>query len=131
MTSTDKRRQILLVDDSPLVLDMMRAAFVQAGYEVLTAQDLAQLDVHRATSRPDLVLMDVQMPEAFGDDVAMVLRAARDVEAPIYLLSTLDEAELRRRAAEAEIDGFISKQIGVDAILARVRQILATSGGAA
>jgi DNA-binding NarL/FixJ family response regulator len=68
--------------------------------------------------------MDVQMPEAFGDDVAMVLRAAREIDAPIYLLSTLDEAELKRRATEAEIEGYISKQIGVEAIIARVRQIL-------
>lgn len=128
---TEKRRQILLVDDSPLVLDMMSAALTHAGYDVLTARDLAQLDVHRANSRPDLVLMDVQMPEAFGDDVAMVLRATRDVEAPIYLLSTLDEADLRRRAAEAEIDGFIPKQIGVEAIIARVREIIGPGGEAA
>jgi DNA-binding response OmpR family regulator len=128
---TAKRPQILLVDDSQLVLEMMSAALMHAGYDVITAQDLAQLDKHRANSHPDLVLMDVQMPEAFGDDVAMVLRAARDVEAPIYLLSTLDDAELKRRATEAEIDGFISKQIGVDAIIARVREIIGPAGGAA
>jgi DNA-binding response OmpR family regulator len=121
---TAKRPQILLVDDSPLVLEMMSAALTRAGYDVITAQDLAQLDKHRANSRPDLVLMDVQMPEAFGDDVAMVLRAAREVDAPIYLLSTLDEAELKRRAADAEIDGFISKQIGAEAIVQRVQQII-------
>ena len=119
-----KPKQILLVDDSLLVLDMMRTAPTAAGYEVLTAADLSQLDHHRGTSRPDLVLMDVQMPEAFGDDVAMVLRAARDVEAPIYLLSTLDEADLKRRAADAEIDGYINKQIGVEAIVKRVQQII-------
>jgi DNA-binding response OmpR family regulator len=123
MTSAG-RKQILIVDDSTLVLDMMRAALVAAGYEVLIANDLAQLEEQRLRHRPDLVLMDVQMPEAFGDDVAMVLRAARTVEAPIYLLSTLDEAELRRRAAEAEIDGFISKQLGAAAIVQRVQQII-------
>jgi len=121
-----KRKQILIVDDSALVLDVMRAALDAAGYEVLVANDLAQLEQHRLQHRPDLVLMDVQMPEAFGDDVAMVLRAAREVEAPIYLLSTLDEAELRRRAADAEIDGFISKQIGAEAIVQRVQQIIGT-----
>ena len=117
-------KQILVVDDSVLVLEMMRTSLTAAGYDVLTAENLRQLDQHRVSSRPDLVLMDVQMPEAFGDDVAMVLRAAREIDAPIYLLSTLDEAELKRRATEAEIDGYISKQIGVEAILARVRQIL-------
>lgn len=121
---TARPKQILLVDDSVLVLDMMGAALMAAGFDVLTAENLRQLDKYRVESRPDLVLMDVQMPEAFGDDVAMVLRAAREIDAPIYLLSTLDEAELKRRAAEAEIDGYITKQIGVEAIVARVREIL-------
>jgi two-component system alkaline phosphatase synthesis response regulator PhoP len=123
-----RRKQILIVDDSALVLDMMRAALDAAGYEVLVANDLAQLEQHRLHHRPDLVLMDVQMPEAFGDDVAMVLRAAREVEAPIYLLSTLDEAELKRRAADAEIDGFIPKQMGAEAIVSRVREIIGAAG---
>jgi len=121
---TARPKQILLVDDSVLVLDMVGAALMAAGFDVLTAENLRQLDQHRVKSRPDLVLMDVQMPEAFGDDVAMVLRAAREIDAPIYLLSTLDEAELKRRATEAEIDGYICKQIGVEAIIVRVRQIL-------
>ena len=125
---TARRKQILVVDDSPLVLEMMTAALGDAGYDVLTAADLRELDHHRAHSRPDLVLMDVQMPEAFGDDVAMVLRQAKDVQAPIYLLSTLDEQELRRRAEEAEIDGFICKHIGVEAIIDRVRQIVGADG---
>jgi len=123
-----RRKQILIVDDSVLVLDMMRAALDAAGYDVLIANDLAQLEEHRRFHRPDLVLMDVQMPEAFGDDVAMVLRAAREVDAPIYLLSTLDEAELKRRAADAEIDGFISKQMGAEAIVSRVREIIGVGG---
>jgi two-component system, OmpR family, alkaline phosphatase synthesis response regulator PhoP len=123
-----RRKQILIVDDSTLVLDVMRAALDAAGYDVLVANDLTQLEQHRLNHRPDLVLMDVQMPEAFGDDVAMVLRAAREVDAPIYLLSTLDEAELERRAAEAEIDGFIPKQLGAAAIVTRVQQIIGAGG---
>jgi two-component system, OmpR family, alkaline phosphatase synthesis response regulator PhoP len=123
-----RRKQILIVDDSTLVLDVMRAALDAAGYDVLVANDLTQLEQHRLNHRSDLVLMDVQMPEAFGDDVAMVLRAAREVDAPIYLLSTLDEAELERRAAEAEIDGFIPKQLGAAAIVTRVQQIIGAGG---
>jgi DNA-binding response OmpR family regulator len=126
--SATRRKQILIVDDSTLVLEVMRAALDAAGYDVLMANDLTQLEQHRLNHRPDLVLMDVQMPEAFGDDVAMVLRAAREVDAPIYLLSTLDEAELHRRAADAEIDGFISKRLGADAIVTRVQDIIGREG---
>ncbi len=68
--------------------------------------------------------MDVQMPEAFGDDIAMTLRFAHDVATPIYLLSSLSDHELNERANEAQIDGFISKNIGVERIVEKVRRIL-------
>lgn len=118
------RRRVLLVDDSPLFLEIVKTALEDAGYSVLCADSLSE--VERLTSaRPDLVLMDVQMPEAFGDDVAMVMRGMRGVKVPIYLLSSLDTDELSRRAAEAEVDGFISKNAGIEHLIERVRDILA------
>ncbi len=117
------RHRILMMDDSPLFLEMAREALEGAGFTVLCAQNLEELE-RRTAERPDLVLMDVQMPEAFGDDVAMVMRAVRGVNVPIYLLSSLDEDELAARAGEAEIEGFISKSAGVDALVTRVRSIL-------
>jgi DNA-binding NarL/FixJ family response regulator len=68
--------------------------------------------------------MDVQMPEAFGDDVALTLRHAYGISAPIYLLSSLEEDELAERVKWAGIDGFIPKQLGVEAIVRRVRSIV-------
>src|SRR5690606_18706374 len=120
------RRRILMVDDSPFFLEVAKAALEGAGFTVMCATTLA--DLERLTSaRPDLVLMDVQMPEAFGDDVAMVLRGVRNVNVPIYLLSSLDATELQERAREAEIDGYISKRAGPAHLLERVRSILESS----
>jgi response regulator RpfG family c-di-GMP phosphodiesterase len=73
----------------------------------------------------DLILMDVQMPELYGDDVANALRAERDVRTPMYLFSTLDDSELERRAREAQIEGYISKQRGMDHLVAEVAKIFA------
>jgi DNA-binding NarL/FixJ family response regulator len=73
--------------------------------------------------------MDVQMPEAFGDDVALTLREAYGISAPIYLLSSLDEADLAERVQWARIDGYISKQIGLDSLVNRVRAILPLDEG--
>ncbi len=126
---THKRRpRILLMDDSPLFLDVANHALLAAGYDVYTARTLAELE--RAEDGPavDLVLMDVQMPEIFGDDIAMVMRQVRGVEAPIYLLSSLDEESLAERASEAGIEGYISKHAGVDHLLERVHSILAAGG---
>jgi DNA-binding response OmpR family regulator len=117
-------KRILLMDDSPLFLEVARHVFTAAGYEVACAADLAELDRLRSEKPADLVLMDVQMPEAFGDDIAMTLRFAHDVKTPIYLLSSLDDADLADRAVWAKADGYISKTLGMDGILERVRVIL-------
>ncbi len=117
-------KRILLMDDSEIFLEVTRRALVQAGYEVITANDLESFQAARQQKPADLVLMDVQMPEAFGDDIAMTLRFAHDVDTPIYLLSSLSDQELAERANEAQIDGFISKNIGIERIVEQVRRIL-------
>lgn len=117
-------KRILLMDDSEIFLEVTRAALQAAGYDVICANDLAQLQDARKHGPSDLVLMDVQMPEAFGDDIALTLRHAYGISAPIYLLSSLEEAELAERVEWAKIDGFISKQLGVEAIVSRVRSIV-------
>jgi CheY-like chemotaxis protein len=117
-------KRILLMDDSEIFLAVARRALEQAGYEVVIAHDLESFQQARTQKPADLVLMDVQMPEAFGDDIAMTLRFAHDVDTPIYLLSSLPDHELAERANEAQIDGFISKNIGIDRIIEQVRRIL-------
>jgi DNA-binding response OmpR family regulator len=118
------RKRIVLIDDSPLVLEMMGGALDAAGFDTRVARDLAELERQLASAPPDLVLVDVQMPEAFGDDVAMVLRAVRGLSVPIYLLSSLEEEDLARRVAGISIEGFIPKSIGPARIVERVRAIL-------
>jgi DNA-binding response OmpR family regulator len=123
MASTERKR-ILIVDDSPLMLDMAKEALELAGFTVFIAQNFKELAKFQDDRNLDLILMDVQMPELFGDDVAMVLREVRGVKAPIYLLSSLDANELSERASEAEIDGYICKRDGIDALVERVVEIL-------
>jgi CheY-like chemotaxis protein len=117
-------KRILLMDDSPVFLDVMGAALREAGFDVTIASDLEQLQRARVYGAADLVLMDVQMPDAHGDDLAMVMRHTYGITAPIYLLSSLDDDELAERAAWAKVDGFISKDKGLPAMLDEVRRIL-------
>ena len=117
-------KRILLMDDSTLAIDVAKEALELAGYQVTSALDLAELERLLKGPNPDLVLVDVQMPEAFGDDVAMVLRTVRGCHAPIYLYSMLDEADLAERVRLAEIDGYICKRAGVTGLVDSVRKIL-------
>ncbi len=124
MTSAPSTKRILVFDDSPLVLQLTQSALEREGYAVETALDLGSFEARRAALDPDLILVDVQMPEAFGDDIAGTLRGARGVKVPILLVSNLDDGELARRAAEAEVDGWVSKRAGMRELVRRVKEVL-------
>jgi DNA-binding response OmpR family regulator len=118
------RKRVLLVDDSPIIQAAAVHALTAAGFDVAARSTFDEL-IAQGVAGYDLILMDVQMPELFGDDVAMVLRSERDITSPIYLFSSLSPEELSARAEAAGVDGFISKQAGMDHLVARVREILA------
>jgi CheY-like chemotaxis protein len=119
-----RKKTIVVMDDSEIILETLRALFEAAGYSVSTACNLEELERVRANAKPDLFILDVQMPEAFGDDVARVLKEVRRVRTPILLFSSLEETALRERAEEAEVDGYVSKNSGVGPLLARVASLL-------
>ena len=115
-------RRILVVDDSPIILAAVRHGLIEAGYGCETCGTFDELERHDLAGF-DLVLMDVQMPELFGDDVGVALRQ-RKVTAPIYLFSTIDETSLATRATEAGLDGYISKRRGMEHLLVELKNIL-------
>lgn len=121
------RRAILVFDDSPLVLAVTRFALEAAGFQVAVAEDLASFERLRVSFAPDLILVDVQMPEAFGDDVAATLRGWHGVRVPILLVSSLEEAELARRARLAEASGYVLKEAGMNALVDRCKELLGSS----
>ncbi|HEY0993077.1 MAG TPA: response regulator [Kofleriaceae bacterium] len=119
-----QRKSILVFDDSPFALALTRAALESAGFEVAVAGDLSSFERQRVTFDPDLILVDVQMPEAFGDDVASTLRGWHGVQVPIVLLSSLDQGELERRAQRAQASGYICKGAGMSELVRRCRELL-------
>ncbi|HEU0033369.1 MAG TPA: response regulator [Kofleriaceae bacterium] len=116
-------KRILLVEDSPIIQAAAVHTLTEAGFRVTACSTFGEL-IAAGVDGHDLILMDVQMPELFGDDVAMVLRHERGVTIPIYLFSSLPPDDLAARANAAGVDGFISKDQGMDHMLERVRQIL-------
>lgn len=116
--------KILVVDDSQLMLEVTKEALEAEGFEVLAAASMEELEGLYNDPELRLILMDVQMPELFGDDVAMVLRSVRGVNVPIYLFSNLPEDELRERSKEADIDGYICKRDGIEQAVETIKGIL-------
>jgi DNA-binding response OmpR family regulator len=117
-------KTILIVDDSEILMELSRAALADRGFNVLCAPQFADVERLTQLARIDLILLDVQMPEAYGDDLATVLRLTLTSEPLIYLFSSLDESELAERAEDADCDGYIPKSAGIDAMVEQVVAIL-------
>jgi DNA-binding response OmpR family regulator len=117
--------RILVIDDSPILLDVTVNALRTAGFDAASAVDLASLDRALEAGPVDLILVDVNMPEMFGDDVVEFLRSQRKVNAKLLLYSDLGEPELARRARSSGADGYVAKSAGLEAAVAEVRSRLA------
>jgi DNA-binding response OmpR family regulator len=120
-------RRILIIDDSPLVVEAVGDALAHDGVSVVGLDELTDLEKARALDEFDLVLLDVHMPKAFVDEVALVMRRRSHMSAPILLLSSLPEKELAARAQESKLDGYIQKDRGIDGLADEIRTWLGGS----
>lgn len=120
------KKRVLVVDDSEIVLGKASEALVEGGYDVNTALGAMEADVYLyGTNRPDLVILDVMMPQIDGDKKAKLLkRDDRTKDIPILLLSSKSEDELLSLAREACCDGFIRKPFTADQLVAKVAETL-------
>ena len=122
--------RILVVEDNPLNLKLVRDVLQFAGYEVVEAQ--SGEDGLRAAQAdpPDLVLMDLQLPGIDGFETLHRMRQGglgRDV--PVVAVTAFAMAEDRQRASLAGFDGFVEKPISVRALPGQVEEFLKTAGG--
>lgn len=115
------RRRILIIDDSELVIEAVRDALEPDGISVAAFSELTDLERARALEDFDLILLDVQLPAPFDDQVAVVLRGRGQLATPIVLLSSLPEAELAARARASRFAGYILKDRGIDALSGKIR----------
>jgi len=121
--------RILVVDDEPQIVRALRINLRAREYEVDTAADGASA-LHAAASRhPDLVVLDLGLPDMEGVDVIRGLRGWS--EAPIIVLSGRAGSTDKVAALDAGADDYVTKPFGVDELLARIRAVTrrATTGG--
>ncbi|MGQ0504429.1 MAG: response regulator [Myxococcaceae bacterium] len=116
--------RVLVIDDSPMLIELMLKALTASGVEAVGAMDLASLDERLASGAFDLILVDVNMPEMFGDDVVEFLRTQRKVTSKLVLYSDISEEDLSAKAKSSGADGFIIKTRGVEAALAEIARLL-------
>lgn len=101
--------RILLLDDSPLVLNATREALEPAGHQLTCVSEPAEFFTALEKQKPDLALVDVSMPTLEGDAVVWIARAHQLHGCRIVLYSAKTEAELTALVKSSGADGFICK----------------------
>ena len=117
---------ILVVDDEPMNIRILQIQLQTQGYTVSTALDGIEALERVKTEKPDLVLMDINMPRMDGFEAVEHLREEKTTEfIPIIMITAMrDTRENRIRAIEVGADDFIEKPFDSLEVLARVRSLL-------
>lgn len=121
--------KILVVDDDPHLRDLLSITLQRSGFDVLSASDGQIALTHAARERPDLIVLDVGLPEIDGFEVCRRLRTRSEV--PVLFLTARDEEIDRVVGLELGADDYVTKPFSPRELVARVRAILKRGNGAA
>jgi CheY-like chemotaxis protein len=120
-------KKILLVDDSPETLSFFATLLEQGGYRVVSAHSGPEGIVAAKRERPDLIMLDIEMPDLSGLSVCSILRADPLFECtPIILLTSREDEEMIARGIVTGANDYLVKSVRHDELLARVDRHLST-----
>ena len=113
---------VLIVDDEPAIVRLVRDYLERAGFEVMTASNGEDGLQAFARGSPDLVILDLSLPRMDGLDVARAMRRAGDV--PIIMLTARTDEADRVAGLELGADDYVTKPFSAREIVARVRAVM-------
>jgi DNA-binding response OmpR family regulator len=120
-------KKILLVDDEPEILEISRDYLKASAFEVVTANDGRQGLAAARREKPDLIVMDVMMPEMDGLELCKSIR--RESNVPIIMLTARVEETDKLIGLEIGADDYITKPFSPRELVARVKVVLRRVGG--
>lgn len=120
-------KKILIVDDEPQIVEICRDYLKAAGYETVTASNGVQGVSLARREKPDLIVLDLMMPEMDGLDVCRAIRHESDV--PIIMLTARVEETDKLIGLELGADDYITKPFSPRELVARVRTVLRRAEG--
>ncbi|MGI6081360.1 MAG: response regulator [Limnochordia bacterium] len=119
------KQRILVVDDEPAILELVSFNLKKDGYEVVTAADGKSALEMFMKEKPDLVVLDLMIPEPDGYEVCKRIRAQSAV--PVIMLTARGEEQDRIRGLDLGADDYVVKPFSPRELLARVRAVLRRS----
>ncbi|HLL65293.1 MAG TPA: response regulator transcription factor [Micromonosporaceae bacterium] len=122
--------RLLVVDDEPDIVELLSATLRYAGFEVASATSGRQALEEARRFRPDLVLLDVMMPDLDGFEVLRRIRG-EGARVPVLFLTARDATEDKIKGLTLGGDDYVTKPFSLSEILARINAVLRRVGGAA
>lgn len=113
---------ILVVDDEASILELLRFNLAKEGYQVLTAEDGQQALHYARTEKPDLIILDIMLPEIDGYEVCRALKADKETAGiPVIMLSARGDVLDKVVGLELGADDYIVKPFSLKEVVARVK----------
>lgn len=119
-----KGRKVLIADDEPDILEILKYNLSNEGYEVITAKDGDEALEKARRTQPDLIVLDVMMPKKTGVEVCEILRAQSAFkETLIIFLTAVNDEGTQIKGLETGADDYVSKPISPKVFLSRVNAL--------
>jgi DNA-binding response OmpR family regulator len=118
--------RVLVIDDNSLQLELLQRVLTRDGFEVALCGTIPEVEPVTRQFRPDIVLLDVNIPGAAGAGALPLARAAAPAGTRFYLFSACDESRLRLLARDLKADGWLSKSLPVAEVSRKLKD--ASSG---
>lgn len=119
--------KVLVVDDEPNIRDLLSASLRFQGHQVLTAANGNEAINKIVDNQPDIVLLDVMLPDISGFGVTKKIRSL-GIEVPILFLTARDDTEDKVTGLTVGGDDYVTKPFSLDEIIARISAILRRTG---
>ena len=113
---------ILVVDDEPPIRRFLRTSLGAAGHRVVTAENAGEATAMVAAEKPDVVILDLGLPDQSGLDVIAEIRSKSPV--PIIVLSARSDERAKVEALDLGADDYVAKPFGMAELMARIRAAL-------
>ncbi len=121
-------KKILIVDDEPDILEFLQYNLRKEGYDVVTANDGRQALIVAEQTKPNLIILDIMMPELDGVETCRILRSKKEfADTPVAFLTARDEDFSQIAALDVGGDDYITKPIKPRVLLSRINALLRRS----